>query len=143
MSESIKWHECNQCEKKLASYKSLWRHKKICKFNVDYTSKLNYRSAICSAEQDLKGNNKETEFNAYIDQIINGSATSDQDHSQDKQLVNKGSFVSNYDQEESKPGELWKVDVDHNILNKKQKLELPVVGQLGNDDAENDIDLPL
>ena len=33
MSERKKWYKCDKCEKTLASYKSLWQHKKTCKFN--------------------------------------------------------------------------------------------------------------
>ena len=38
MSDSKKWHKCSKCEKTLASYKSLWQHKKTCKFNDNKSS---------------------------------------------------------------------------------------------------------
>ena len=28
------WRECNECGKKLASYKTLWQHKKTCKHKI-------------------------------------------------------------------------------------------------------------
>ena len=78
MSKSTKWFDCNQCEKRLSSYKSLWRHKKICNYNVDNRSTLNL--PICTQEQDhLAVNNKDTELNTHIDRIINDSP-SDVEH---------------------------------------------------------------
>ena len=85
MSENKKCHECNQCEKKLSSYKSLWRHKNICKLNADDKLALTEPSTISSKEQDnLMTNTRNAEFEAYIDQIINGSITYERNPSQDK-----------------------------------------------------------
>ena len=122
MSESKKWHECNQCEKKLGSYKSLWRHKKICKFNVDNTSTSNDRSAICSTKQDdLLGNAKDTEFNAYIDQIINGSVTSDQNQSQDKQVVNEDLPLSSFVGDELTLDKIHQIHSENYSTNKENR----------------------
>ena len=122
MSESKKWHECNHCEKKLGSYKSLWRHKKICKFNVDNTSTSNDRSAICSTKQDdLLGNAKDTEFNAYIDQIINGSVTSDQNQSQDKQVVNEDLPLSSFVGDELTPDKIHQIHSENYSTNKENR----------------------
>ena len=75
MSKFKKWFECNQCAKRLSSYKSLWRHKKICNYSVDDTSTLDCRSAICSQEQNhLIVGNENAKLDACIDQIINGSS---------------------------------------------------------------------
>ena len=104
MSESKKWFECNQCEKRLSSYKSLWRHKKICKSKVDDSSTLNIRSATRSLEQKhLKDNDKDAEFNTYIDQIINGSPKK---HLQDEQVVGEGPIALVYQQKEENPRKL-------------------------------------
>ena len=35
------WRKCDKCGKTLASYKTLWQHKKTCKYNINMTS-LNY-----------------------------------------------------------------------------------------------------
>ena len=122
MSESKKWHECNHCEKKLGSYKSLWRHKKICKFNVDNTSTSNDRSAICSTKQDdLLGNAKDTEFNAYIDQIINGSVTSDQNQSQDKQVVNEDLPLSSFVGDELTLDKIHQIHSENYSTNKENR----------------------
>jgi hypothetical protein len=104
MSASKKWFECNQCEKRLSSYKSLWRHKKICKSKVDDSSTLNIRSATRSLEQKhLKDNDKDAEFNTYIDQIINGSPKK---HLQDEQVVGEGPIALVYQQKEENPRKL-------------------------------------
>ena len=104
MSTSKKWFECNQCEKRLSSYKSLWRHKKICKSKVDDSSTLNIRSATRSLEQKhLKDNDKDAEFNTYIDQIINGSPKK---HLQDEQVVGEGPIALVYQQKEENPRKL-------------------------------------
>ena len=145
MSENKKWYECNQCEKKLSSYKSLWRHKKICKLNADNTSAFSETSAISSKEQgNLMNNTRDAEFGVNIDQIINGSITSEKNPSQDKHDGNKES-VSSFHHQEGKTGELWKIDDDHKILNNsnKQKLVLPITRKNGKDDVEDYIDLPL
>ena len=139
MNKSKKWHECEQCEKKLSSYKSLWRHKKTCKSNVAYTTTLDNQFHIRSTEQDnWNPNNKDSEFNAYIDGIINGSASSNQYNAQDKQLLSKGLTASSF--EESKHRKLRKFDDDYKTLNnlKKQKLTLPIVGQFGDSNDENE-----
>ena len=104
MSTSKKWFECNQCEKRLSSYKSLWRHKKICKSKVDDSSTLNIRSATCSLEQKhLKDNDKDTEFNTYIDRIINRSPKK---LLQDEQVVGEGPTALVYQQKEENPPKL-------------------------------------
>ena len=104
MSASKKWFECNQCEKRLSSYKSLWRHKKICKSKVDDSSTFNIRSATRSLEQKhLKDNDKDAEFNTYIDQIINGSPKK---HLQDEQVVGEGPIALVYQQKEENPRKL-------------------------------------
>ena len=42
MSDKKKWNTCAKCKKTLASYKSLWQHKKKCKFNdANRQSKVN------------------------------------------------------------------------------------------------------
>ena len=79
MSKSKKWFDCNQCEKRLSSYKSLWRHKKICNYNMDNRSTLNL--PICTQKQaHLAVNHKDTELNNHIDRIINDSPSSDVEH---------------------------------------------------------------
>ena len=79
MSKSKKWFDCSQCEKRLSSYKSLWRHKKICNYNIDNRSTLNL--PICTQKQaHLALNHKDTELNNHIDRIINDSPSSDVEH---------------------------------------------------------------
>ena len=123
-----RWFECNQCEKRLSSYKSLWRHKKICNSKVDDASTLNSRSVICSAENNhLKQN--EAQFNRKIDRIINASPVTDENDLQDRPMVQEGSFASMYHQMQDKPETLGEVsDVldikgEHHFTNEKNSGE--------------------
>ena len=118
---------------------------KICKLNADNTPAFSEASTISSKEQgNLMNNTRDAEFGVNIDQIINGSFTSEKNPSQDKHDGNKES-VSSFHHQEGKTGELWKIDDDHKILNnsKKQKLVLPITGKNGMDDVEDYMDLPL
>ena len=103
-----RWVECNQCEKRLSSYKSLWRHKKICNFKVDDASTLNSRSDICSPENNhLKQN--EAQLNRHIDRIINASPVTNENDLPDKPMVREGSFAAMYHQMQDKPETLGEV----------------------------------
>ena len=89
MSQRMKWHECDKCEKKLASYKSLWQHKKTCKFNdadtLKYpTSSLTKSTAnvldssiqTCSPFRDIIKPVSNPKVSAIIDAIVNNGESS-------------------------------------------------------------------
>ena len=87
MESSKKWHTCEKCAKKLSSYHSLWRHKKICRsslYNVPAVSVIRDRSPIRSRFPDMSTLNagfvKETrptnpKIKSLLDEIINDNST--------------------------------------------------------------------
>ena len=140
MSKSRKWFECNQCEKRLSSYKSLWRHKKICNFKVDDASTFNSKSVICSAEKNhLKQNDENAQSNRQIDRIINGSSVPNENDLQEKSMVSDGSFASINHQKQDKPGTLWEVLND----TKPQKPMVPFLEDPDNNGKINEINISL
>ena len=91
METSKKWYTCDSCAKKLSSYHSLWRHKKICgsgpsykashhhihSFNVDDSKRLAVKRPF---DVMYNGAEKETEstnpkIQSLLDAVINDSSS--------------------------------------------------------------------
>ena len=68
------WRECNQCGKKLASYKTMWQHRKTCKYSGS-EDKILIETASNQAADNNKGSkhqqSKDSSLSRFIDNIIN------------------------------------------------------------------------
>ena len=68
------WRECNQCGKRLASYKTMWQHKKTCRYSGS-EDKMLIETASNQAVDNNKGSkhqqSKDSSLSRFIDNIIN------------------------------------------------------------------------
>ena len=68
------WRECNKCRKKLASYKTLWQHKKTCKYSCSKGKMLMNtvdNKAATTVEENNHQRPKDSRLSSFIDDIIN------------------------------------------------------------------------
>ena len=74
MDTNRTWRECNKCGKKLASYKTLWQHKKTCKHNWSEGKILINTAgneATATVEEGKHQQLKDSGLSSFINNIIN------------------------------------------------------------------------
>ena len=78
MDSNRTWRECDKCGKKLASYKTLWQHKKTCK-NSWSVGKIETagNNATGNVEESNHQLPKDSQFSTFIDNIINKNPESE------------------------------------------------------------------
>ena len=70
MDANRTWRECDKCGKKLASYKTLWQHKKTCR-NSWYVGKMETagNKAIGHVEESNHQQPKDSQFSTFTFQF--------------------------------------------------------------------------
>ena len=74
MDRNRTWRKCNQCGKKLASYKTMWQHKKTCKYSGSEDKVLIETTSNQATDNDDGSNHllsKDSSLSRFIDDIIN------------------------------------------------------------------------
>ena len=74
MATNCTWRECDKCGKKLASYKTMWQHKKTCKYNgsEDVMMFETARNDATGAVEERKDQRqKNSQWSSIIENIIN------------------------------------------------------------------------
>ena len=74
MATNRTWRECDKCGKKLASYKTMWQHKKTCKCNGSEDVMLletARNDATGAVEERSDQQQKDSQWSRIIDNIIN------------------------------------------------------------------------
>ena len=74
MDTTRTWRECDKCGKTLASYKTMWQHKKTCKYNgskdvMQFETARNDATGAVEERSDQR--QKDSQWSSLIDSIIN------------------------------------------------------------------------